>query len=81
MKILVLFFASIREAAQTQELELEMTGSTVGEALAELGERMPTLLPYLGQAHAAVNECYCDPETILHEGDTLALIPPVSGGR
>jgi len=29
----------------------------------------------------AVNHSYVPPETLLHEGDEVALIPPVSGGR
>ena len=45
-----------------------------------LGERVPALRDYLGRVAWAVNRAYVPVETQLHDGDELAVIPPVSGG-
>jgi molybdopterin synthase catalytic subunit len=53
----------------------------VSELRLRLGERHPELGPHLECAAVAVNEEYVrDGETRIHEGDAVALIPPVSGG-
>jgi molybdopterin converting factor small subunit len=33
------------------------------------------------RAVCAVNHRYVSPETVLHEGDEVAFIPPVGGGE
>jgi molybdopterin converting factor small subunit len=43
-------------------------------------ERFPGLAPPEVQIVVAVNEEYAEPETVLHPGDEICLIPPVSGG-
>jgi molybdopterin synthase catalytic subunit len=82
MVVHVRLFASLRERAGTDSLELELwRGATVADAmrslakddaLGELLERMPV--------HMAVNRDYAAPGTVLAPEDELALIPPVSGG-
>jgi len=80
MKIRFLFFAVLRNAAKTGELELDCNGTTVADALARLQDAIPALVPYLCRVQVAVNEEYRDRLSLLKEGDTVALIPPVSGG-
>ncbi|MCS6815948.1 MAG: molybdenum cofactor biosynthesis protein MoaE [Blastocatellia bacterium] len=78
----VRFFAQCHERAGTAEYELLLPPSTtVAQALEELYQRFPTLGDLRGRILTAVNEQYATPETPLHAGDILALLPPVSGGQ
>jgi molybdopterin synthase catalytic subunit len=72
----------LRERAGADSLELRLQpGATAGEAITALGadERLGELLERL-PVRLAVNREYAPAETVLHEGDELAVIPPVSGG-
>ncbi len=81
MKIKVLFFASCRDIVNSREMELEIPeGSTAGKALDILCETYPRLSDLRGRMALSVNEEYAAPDSVLGPGDTLALIPPVSGG-
>ncbi len=77
MLVRVRLFAMLRERAGRGEIELELPdGSRVGDALARL-EELAQGLPLV----MAVNREYAREEALLHAGDELALIPPVSGGE
>ena len=69
-------FAALRERVGASELVLELPdGALVGDALDRLAgvtRGVPAVL--------AVNREYADRAASLHEGDEVALIPPVSGG-
>jgi len=81
MQIEVLCFASARDAVGAPRLVLELgEGATVRTALAALAERHPALRAGLGALRCAVNEDFADASRGLAPGDTLALLPPVSGG-
>jgi molybdopterin synthase catalytic subunit len=76
MKVAVRLFAGLRELAGTRATEIELSpGSTAADVwpALELGAEPPGLL-------LAVNKNYATRETVLEEGDEVALIPPVSGG-
>jgi molybdopterin synthase catalytic subunit len=82
MVVRVRLFAMLRERAGRDMVELELPrGARVDEALAALGE-VPALAELLERMplRMAVNRDYAAGETVLHAGDELALIPPVSGG-
>jgi molybdopterin synthase catalytic subunit/molybdopterin converting factor small subunit len=69
----VRLFAGLRERAGCSSREIEAaTVADVWQALG-LGEEPEGLL-------YAVNREYAEPERELHDGDEVALIPPVSGG-
>jgi molybdopterin converting factor subunit 1 len=76
----VRLFASYREAAGTKELDAPLP---VDARVADLLEALSVQLPSLSRARGmvAVNQSYVGPDTVLHDGDEVALIPPVSGGR
>jgi molybdopterin synthase catalytic subunit len=75
----VRLFASYREAAGTNRLDTSVpNGASVGDLLASLEGRLPVLRQARGLV--AVNHSYVQPETVLQDGDEVALIPPVSGG-
>ncbi len=76
--IKVLFFARLQDEAGTEALEAQKAGQTVQEIKAWLKEEYQ--LSSLDQAMAAVNEEFADNEDTLSDGDTIAFIPPVSGG-
>jgi MoaE-MoaD fusion protein len=74
-------FASFREAVGAGAVQVELGPSpTVGELLGALARDYPRLAPTIGSAMVAVNLEYVGPELRIHEGDEVALIPPVSGG-
>lgn len=81
MTIRVRLFAILRDRAGAAETSLDLPpGSTVAQALAPLLGQLPSLGPDLPRCGYAVNHAYVPPHTVLHDGDELALIPPVSGG-
>jgi molybdopterin converting factor subunit 1 len=76
----VRLFASYREAAGTNRLDATIPcGATVARLLELLDPQVPGLSRTRGLV--AVNHTYAQPDTTLHDGDEVALIPPVSGGR
>jgi len=74
VRVTVRLFAGLRERAGRARLELDDVASVdaVWERL-ELGDEPPGLL-------YAVNREYVTRGHVLHDGDEVAVIPPVSGG-
>lgn len=75
----VLFFAQIQEEVGAKELDFDAAGKTVQEVKNIYLEKYD-IADLLAEAMVAVNEEYAKDDTILQAGDTLAFIPPVSGG-
>jgi molybdopterin converting factor subunit 1 len=81
MVITVQLFAILRDRAGLSQTTLQLQcGATVQSASMILGERFPAIQPFLSKLAYAVNQQYVPSSAELHEGDELALIPPVSGG-
>jgi molybdopterin converting factor subunit 1 len=81
MKIVVKFFAILRDKAGVSQVELDLpAGSCVSDALQRILLSYPAIQSFLSRAACAVNEQYTPVTTPLQAGDELALIPPVSGG-
>jgi len=81
MRITVRFFAILKDRAGVPEMSLDLPlDATVSVAVAMISERFPAIKSDLKRTALALNRSYEKPETILHDGDELALIPPVSGG-
>ncbi len=80
MIVTVRLFASLRETAGWSEKEMELgTEATVADLLALLFQELG--VDWSGRpVYAAVNQRYAAPDAPLHEGDVIALFPPVSGG-
>src|SRR6185437_15923449 len=74
VRISVRLFAGLRERAGAARLELDGV-ERVGDVWArlELGDEPPGLL-------YALNREYAERDAAVHDGDEVALIPPVSGG-
>ncbi|MEY3001585.1 MAG: hypothetical protein RL648_1799 [Verrucomicrobiota bacterium] len=79
MKLTILYFARLKEAAGTDFQSLETACSTVEELYAALAREQQFGLPF-DQIRAAVNETFCDGSTLLKDGDVVAFMPPMSGG-
>lgn len=75
----VLYFAVLREQAGCGQENLISAATTPAELYAELSVRYGFDLPQT-RLRAAVNHAFAAWEQPLHDGDTVAFIPPVSGG-
>ena len=81
MNVNVRLFAILRDRAGVESVRLELpSDATVAMACTNLSERFPALREYLKRAAFAVNQDYVASTTQLHDGDEVAVIPPVSGG-
>lgn len=80
MKINVLFFGITSDLMQTSILEFSIPkGSTVTNFRKQLQTDYPQL-SNLNTYAIALNEEYTSGDEVIHQNDTLAVIPPVSGG-
>ena len=81
MRVAVRLFASLRELAGVDRVELELPDAATPEAAWQgLVARHPSLAARRASLAAAVNRRYVRFDEALHEGDEVAFIPPVSGG-
>lgn len=82
MAIEVLFFATLKERAGRDRWTLTLDEPLTVAALKQrLAQEMPGLSPALPTALVSVNKEFAFPEDALHDGDEVALFPPVSGGN
>ena len=79
MRVSILYFAALRDVVGLEEEQLEVTG-TVRDAVQAAVVRHPQLAAHLGYTRVARNAAFAGDGELLQEGDTLALLPPVSGG-
>lgn len=81
MKVKVLYFSSIKDRLKKNTEIFEINeSSTISDLINEIQKKYPDLSENIKNTMVAVNEEYADPQTKLKDGDTVALIPPVSGG-
>ena len=79
MQVRVLYFGVLREALHAQSEPLEIAEkTTVAHVLNVYKERMPAF--GWDAIAVAVNQEYAKTSDVLHDGDEVALLPPVSGG-
>ncbi len=80
MKIKLKYFASIAETVGMSGEEMELQDDTIASNLVEaLKERFKDF-EEMSNVIIAVNGAYVDPNTLLEDGDVVALFTPVSGG-
>lgn len=79
MQIRVLLFGATADAVGSREVELTITESTTPRALiGRLSQQHPALAKH--KLFIAVNEEYASPDTVLNDGDEIAIFTAVSGG-
>ena len=74
----ILFFAHLRDAVGDESIELDVNGKTVAQVKQQIAETYN--MQKLDTAMVAINEEFALDSEIIHEGDIIAFIPPVSGG-
>ena len=80
MKVRVLAFGHYRDILP-EPMELTMSQGAIARDVAELlGASDARLLPLGTHCRVAVNAEYAHFETLLHDGDEVVFIPPMSGG-
>src|SRR5450631_4574982 len=81
MQVRVRYLGMLKEIAGREAEPVEVPdGAVLGELYVALQQRVPQLQQFGHAVAVAVNYEYSGSETQLHEGDEVALIPPVSGG-
>ncbi len=81
MKITVKTFATVTDITGYSNREEELDDNvTVDIFLRKLMDEHPPLVKMYDTLLVAVNEEYADKTHVLHDGDIVALFPPVSGG-
>ena len=79
MRVKLLYFGVLKDVVGRECEEQELAeGSSVEALLTVLAEGVGS--PVWRMLAVAVNREYARPETMLHDGDEVALLPPVSGG-
>ena len=82
MRVEVLFFGVLKEVAGSARETVELqAGATAGGLIAVLRERTSNRHEVWARLAVAVNRVYAGREAVLADGDEVALLPPVSGGR
>lgn len=81
MRVNLLYFASFRDAAgHSDEVRELPDGTRVRELWESVARDIPFLSAFPAMPPAAVNREYAGGETMLHDGDEVAFLPPVAGG-
>jgi MoaE-MoaD fusion protein len=81
VRVRVLFFGAARDAAGHSEVDIVLKDSpTAAEAFEEVLEKFPELRRFGRSLLFAVNQEYAKADREVHDGDELAVFPPVSGG-
>ena len=78
----VRLFARLKDLAGADAFEMQVpSGASVQQVWDALAAAHPAVAPYRPVSSCAVNEEYAAFATVLSEGDEVAFLPPVSGGR
>ncbi len=81
MTVRLLYFGVLKELFATERDILQVSSGCSVAKLLDLARNRAVLdSPVWGSLAVAVNREYAGLETILHDGDEVALLPPVSGG-
>jgi molybdopterin synthase catalytic subunit len=81
MKVSIRLFAGLHELLGQRNVTLDLPErATVADLRTQLSREYPVVTPFLTTLVCAVGDEYVSADHPLHEGDDVALIPPVSGG-
>jgi molybdopterin synthase sulfur carrier subunit len=81
MRIKLKLFAFFRQAFGASDLQYEIrTGATAQDLLDDIMSKHPTLEKSRNHVVITINKHAVHLDAPLHEGDEVAILPPVSGG-
>lgn len=80
MMIHILLFANLAQQAETEKVSIEVNSTLSVEEVRTLLQQKIGKLTGIENALVAVNEEYVELTDQVKDGDTVAFIPPVSGG-
>jgi MoaE-MoaD fusion protein len=81
MQVRVVYFGILRDMAGHEHEAVELTdGARLAELYSDLQQRIPGLEKFGSSIALSINYEYATLEAPLHDGDEVALLPPVSGG-
>lgn len=81
MRIKVAYFGVLRDLAGRDQETVELRdGALLAELYSTLQERIPGLSKFGSSLALSINYEYAATDSPLHDGDEVALLPPVSGG-
>jgi molybdopterin converting factor subunit 1 len=81
MTVTIRLFARLRDIAGAGELRRDVAeGATIHHVWRALVGEFPPLADYEPSISSALNAEYARMAAIVHEGDEVAFLPPVSGG-
>jgi MoaE-MoaD fusion protein len=81
MRVRVVYFGILREMAGHEQETVELAdGARLAELYSDLQQRIPGLNKFANSIALSINYEYAGLDAPLHDGDEVALLPPVSGG-
>jgi molybdopterin converting factor subunit 1 len=81
LRVNVLFFGRVRELTGIAEEAVELpSGTTLADLFDRYASRFPKLAAFRASLVASRNQEFASWDTRLTEDDTIAFLPPVSGG-
>lgn len=80
MDIKLLFFGIARDLIGVSSLEVVLPTNCTVTSFKELLKKQHPELNQMSVYAIAINESYATDETVIKNGDIIAVIPPVSGG-
>jgi molybdopterin converting factor subunit 1 len=82
ISVTVKLFAQVKEIAGSSERNIQLNdGSVAADVLTYFEEQIPSLREFRRYVRIAVNQTYVPLDHMLANGDEVAIIPPVSGGK
>jgi molybdopterin converting factor subunit 1 len=81
VRVKVLFFGRLKELTGQAEQFAELSsGASIESVFSSFAARYPKLQEYRSSLVASCNREFAGWSTVLHNGDEVAFLPPVSGG-
>lgn len=81
MKVRVIYFGMLKDAVGRQIDEVTLPeGATLGDLVEDRIQHTDVIDNFRKVLAFSVNQDYAQLSTVLHDGDEIAMLPPVSGG-